>query len=406
MSKVLFFFTSEYPFGTGETFIENEMPFLAQAFDKIILISNNCDGNQTRQVPENVIVKRFPYELNKIQSLTAILRIFNPLFWQEISCIKKIYKNNLTSLIVKTALITLQKSTVFEKQFSKIITENCSTEDFVVAYSYWANDTAFALSQMKSDFPKIRMIARAHRWDIYFEENKADYLPFRLPILKKLDNLFVISQDGKMYIESLLKSEFSSLKISRLGVKPHSISPVPKDDFIIVSISNIIPVKNIKSLILALSKLNFDFTWYHIGNGPLREELEDLSQKSIPNKFHFLGQMSNSEVIAFLQNTAISFFANISLSEGIPVSIMEAISCGIPVIASNVGGNAEIVNSKNGLLLSSNPSPEEIAQAITSFKNLSECQMSEMKENAYNSWEENYNAEKNYHNFVNEILSL
>jgi len=191
-----------------------------------------------------------------------------------------------------------------------------------------------------------------------------------------------------------------------LGVKPHSISPVPKDDFIIVSISNIIPVKNIKSLILALSKLNFDFTWYHIGNGPLREELEDLSQKSIPNKFHFLGQMSNSEVIAFLQNTAISFFANISLSEGIPVSIMEAISCGIPVIASNVGGNAEIVNSKNGLLLSSNPSPEEIAQAITSFKNLSECQMSEMKENAYNSWEENYNAEKNYHNFVNEILSL
>ena len=117
MSKVLFFFTSEYPFGTGETFIENEMPFLAQAFDKIILISNNCDGNQTRQVPENVIVKRFPYELNKIQSLTAILRIFNPLFWQEISCIKKIYKNNLTSLIVKTALITLQKSTVFENNY-------------------------------------------------------------------------------------------------------------------------------------------------------------------------------------------------------------------------------------------------------------------------------------------------
>jgi len=406
MSKVLFFFTSEYPFGTGETFIENEMPFLAQAFDKIVIISNNCEGKQTRQVPDNVIIKRFPYELNKVQSLSSILNVFNPLFWKEIAYIKNVYNKILTLLIVKTALISLQKSIVFKSHFSKIINENSSSEDTIVAYSYWANDTAFALSQMKSDFPRIRMIARAHRWDIYFEENKADYLPYRLPILKKLDNLFVISQDGKMYIESLLKSEFSSLKISRLGVKPHSISPVPKDDFIIVSISNIIPVKNIKSLILALSKLNFDFTWYHIGNGPLREELEDLSQKTIPNKFHFLGQMSNIEVIAFLQNTAISVFVNISLSEGIPVSIMEAISCGIPVIASNVGGNAEIINNQNGLFLSSNPSPEEIAQAITSFKILSESQRLEMKENAYKSWNENYNAEKNYQDFVNKILNL
>lgn len=38
-------------------------------------------------------------------------------------------------------------------------------------------------------------------------------------------------------------------------------------------------------------------------------------------------------------------------SEGIPVSIMEAMSFGIPVIARNVGGMSEIVNEENGLLL-------------------------------------------------------
>lgn len=44
-------------------------------------------------------------------------------------------------------------------------------------------------------------------------------------------------------------------------------------------------------------------------------------------------------------------FVNMSLSEGIPVSIMEAISFGIPIIATNVGGNAEIVNDETGVLI-------------------------------------------------------
>ena len=49
MGKTLFFFTSNYPFGTGETFIENEIAYLAMAYDKVIIISNETQKEQTRK---------------------------------------------------------------------------------------------------------------------------------------------------------------------------------------------------------------------------------------------------------------------------------------------------------------------------------------------------------------------
>ena len=401
--KVLFFFTSNYPYGTSETFIENEMPFLTQAFDKIILISNNVKNEQTRTVPGNVTLKRFPYALNKVQSILSIIHICNPLFWQELSIIKTIYKKKINFLIVKTLLITLRKSVTLGTYISKLIDENTSSNDQIFAYSYWADDTAFAVTQVKKKLTNIKTFCRAHRWDIYFEENIAGFLPFRLELLTKIDTLFIISNHGKEYIEKLFSKQFENIQIARLGVLKHSISPFSNTDCTIVTISNIVPVKNLKTLVDALSLLDFDFTWYHIGEGYQRKEIEELAQNKIPNKFQFLGQMPNSTVLGFLTQIPVSLFINISLSEGVPVSIMEALSCGIPVIASNVGGNAEIVSNLNGELLSARPSPHEIAQAISSFKNLSESQKKDKRTNAYNTWNEKYNAEKNYSEFIERI---
>ena len=60
----------------------------------------------------------------------------------------------------------------------------------------------------------------------------------------------------------------------------------------------------------------------------------------------------------------VDLFLNVSEYEGVPVSVMEAQSFGIPVIATAVGGTPEIVNEENGFLLPENPSQDEIASAI------------------------------------------
>lgn len=61
-------------------------------------------------------------------------------------------------------------------------------------------------------------------------------------------------------------------------------------------------------------------------------------------------------------------FVNVSPSEGLPLSIMEACGCGIPVIATDVGGTHEIVSDGvNGFLLPSDCGPEDVAAAIKRF---------------------------------------
>jgi glycosyltransferase involved in cell wall biosynthesis len=411
MSKVLFFFTSEYPFGTGETFIENEMPFLAQAFDKIVIVSNNCDGKQTRQVPDNVIVKRFPYELNKTKRLQSVTGIFNPIFWREISCIKKIYKKKLSSIILKTALISLQKSKVFKSHFSKIISENSSSEDTVVAYSYWANDMAFALSQMKSDFPKIKMITRAHGWDVYFEANDAQYLPYRKPILEGLTYVSFIAQKGFDYYKNIFPELMGKMRISRLGVFSNQATVLEQntDVFTIVSCSNVIALKRIHLIAEALLLIkDVKIEWHHFGDGTLlnaiKSKYEKLFSENVKISVQFHGRISNQSVIDFYRGKHPDIIINVSSTEGVPVSIMEAFSCGIPAIATDVGGTSEIVNSSNGFLLSSNTNSLEIAKTVSTLLYLSNSQKREMKENAFNIWKKQYNAEINYCNFIKTLL--
>ncbi len=61
--------------------------------------------------------------------------------------------------------------------------------------------------------------------------------------------------------------------------------------------------------------------------------------------------MSNDKILDVYEQFDVDFFINLSDSEWIPVTIMEAMPMGIPVIDRNVGGISEIVNKSNGLLL-------------------------------------------------------
>jgi glycosyltransferase involved in cell wall biosynthesis len=150
--------------------------------------------------------------------------------------------------------------------------------------------------------------------------------------------------------------------------------------------------------------------WIHIGPGKDLMQLQEQSyalSKLKPNiAIEFKGFMDIKEVQAFLKNEVIDLHINVSAFEGIPVSIMEAMSCGIPCIATNVGGNAEIVNEKNGTLLTANPTKEEIADAITAFYNLSQEVRIDKSKQAKQTWELEYNAAINFEKFSKLLLEL
>ena len=99
-------------------------------------------------------------------------------------------------------------------------------------------------------------------------------------------------------------------------------------------------------------------------------------------------------------------FINLSSSEGVPVSIMEAMSFGIPVIATSVGGNPEIVNNNNGYLISKHADKQDISLLIKNHFKLGDKEKNIKMNNALETWFNNYNADKNYSQFIDDILLL
>src|SRR5690606_10145841 len=186
-ANILFLCTATFPYGTGETFIEHEIQYLANAFDRVIIISNNTHSAITRSIPSTVTCTRVSYELSFLQKCFALVQICNPLLYQELRIIRRVYKNRLSKLRIITALQTLQKARVIGPHISNIIRAHSCKSDNLYAYSYWSNDMAFALTKLHTKHNFTRCISRAHGWDVYFEVNAAQYLPFRQYILEHSD---------------------------------------------------------------------------------------------------------------------------------------------------------------------------------------------------------------------------
>ena len=123
-----------------------------------------------------------------------------------------------------------------------------------------------------------------------------------------------------------------------------------------------------------------------------------ISQISFTEYFSLLKTLYNEHFI--------DLFVNVSESEGLPVSIMEAMATGIPVIATDVGGTAEIVNSDNGFLIPKDFTEEQLKEIIIRFNNLSFVERAKLRENAYLTWNEKFNSEKNYQKFVSDVFDM
>ena len=125
--------------------------------------------------------------------------------------------------------------------------------------------------------------------------------------------------------------------------------------FIFLNIGSLVQIKRHDILLHAFSKAfeQSNEVSLHIGGeGPLKNRLIRLSEKlGVSRRVKFLGGLNNDEVISSLQNCSV--FVSSSSYETFGVALIEALTCGKPVIAINSGGPGFIVNKDNGLLVPS-----------------------------------------------------
>lgn len=129
---------------------------------------------------------------------------------------------------------------------------------------------------------------------------------------------------------------------------------IRNDAVVITFVGRLIYAKGVQDLISAFAKIKDtgpEVKLLIVGDGPYRANLENLAyQTDCASSILFLGQKNQNEVIDVLSATDI--FVNPSYSEGLGISVMEAASIGLPIIATDVGGTREIITTdKTGILI-------------------------------------------------------
>lgn len=410
-------FTGHYPYKEGECFFNNEIQILSKHFEEILVISGskniNCKDMYT--VPGNVnvvIVNRYykmftciSYGLLKLFSFEAIKELY-------FAIVKLKYKFNL-----KTIKEIFLYYAVYKRLSDWLLNNLKESDENLIFYSYWLSESAYTLAKLKKNGRISKAISRAHGGDAFLDRG---YNPFRREIYEYLDQIHFVSGKALLQFEGKislpLHSNKAELYVSYLGTVNNEkfFNPVSKynEYFTVLSCSNIIPLKRLDLIVTALSNIEIhNIKWIHFGDGIYKNVILELVNKKLSHlsnmEVNFKGKINNEEILDFYEKHHVDLFINVSDYEGIPVSIMEAMSYGIPVIARNVGGNSEIVkNGYNGILLPRHTNAQEVSQSILTLINLPQGCIDKYRKNAYETWKYKFNAGTNYKAFVKNIKRM
>lgn len=394
----LILFTASFPFGNKETYLESEIVFLAKVFDKVEIYPHyyNQGNKKQREVPNNVQVHTPAYPLSKIGRLYQALKgLFKGakglLFFKEFFKFK-VYKSSRNFLRWLFALFDYL-ATLGSPQYNRI-----KKEKQAVFYFYWGIGWSYVCLNLNKEVAR-KCFIRLHGGDTYLERANG-YLPLRKEIFEKSDYLLPISNDLAAYLENRYNVLPEKIIISRLGVcmlnRVSYFQAIDSTEMHIVSCSNMIKLKRIDMIVEALKFLDGTLVkWIHFGDGiemkAIKDQIEASDFKTI--KVELIGRKHNSEVLDYYKNYEIDAFVNISKHEGVPVSIMEAMSFKIPCIATNVGATSEIVNNKNGILLDEDFSINDLVISLQSIKS---DQWKKKRDLAFSHCNQFFDAEKNY----------
>lgn len=392
--------TDLFPYQSTEVgFLREEIKHLAEKYDVTIVTKDPSPKTNPTQLPDNVTLLNYN-PAKGYNPLCLLLRCltFSCLYSELIRVkINRYIFSNIAEVIKK-----LMRSIHLSDYLKEI---RSGIDGNVCFYTYWNDYSTHAclLTARRED----RVISRCHGHDLYkFNPNLCPYKDYINP---RIDLLAPISNIGERYYRDNYNNDVN-IRTYHLGVPPAQRPAIfnNSNSIRIFSLARLHPIKRIPLLIETLAKISpsINIEWTHIGGTPQQLSLAKAMAKSeleAHQNIHytFKGELPNNEVMEFLTSTPFDFIINTSSSEGIPVSIMEAMSLGIPAIGTNVGGNPEIIiDKKNGYLMPVDFQPTHLEKIFTQYLSLSYEEKMELRNNAFTTWANEFNADVNFSEFV------
>lgn len=404
-NKRLVLFCSVYPSDKGETFLHNEMEYLRAAFDEIIVVTDNSNVLEVKNGQEKIL----KYKKVKV-SLLDTISLCNFFFLVEI--VRNLFSFSLSKF--KVSLNSYLNGLSYRNFIGNLIESNNIDCDETIFYSYWLNDSTYGLA-LYSNLRDIKFVSRVHGWDLYEERHIANYLPFRNVVGKRISRIYSISNNGISYLVKRYPRMRNVIELSRLGVKDYGKVNNDKhesDYKTIVSCSSVIPLKRVDMIAEALGELkDINVHWIHFGEGEGLKNLKllanEVSGKNPNINIVLEGRTENSKIIEFYHNNRVDLFVNVSETEGLPVSIMEAMEAGIPILATGVGGTEEIVvNKENGVLIDPNISINKLSKKIEKLMKLVIEDQRRYSQKSRYIYMEKASADRNYNEFGKSLKEL
>lgn len=421
MEKGLLLITKHFPFNKGETpaemYLENEIKILCSRFEKVLVVAAEAmrGSEVTCDLPGNA---------------RCIALLQKPQRWVKLGCAargilpvtasrEKEVKDEARGIPFSKRIFlryfanrAQQKLQLFD---AAVRGGSIDPADYGVIYSYWFFDNAYFALKLcqKYQLTDAVCVSRAHGYDLYEYRNRFDYIPLRRYVLEQMDRVYACSDDGRQYLARRYPQYADKITTAFLGCADYGEQPCrhTKNALKLISCSSVIPLKRVSRIAQCaalLAKSGVRVEWTHVGGGELLGELRAFAEKPHENlKVVLTGAIPNRQLMELYRSGYFDVFVNVSETEGLPISIMEAISFGIPVIATDVGGSSEIVShGENGLLIEKNFSDRTLVDALARIA-AADAQAPdyiEMRRAARGCFEQRFQYDINIGRFLDEIF--
>jgi glycosyltransferase involved in cell wall biosynthesis len=416
----LIVFTIYYPYGDADSYLDEEIRILAESFRRVFVISGERAGRPARPHPGNVTPVRFTPRRSSMARLASLRFLAYRDFHAELRYARQRRPQIDLVSVSRYAAEAMWRGHRYLSAIRRLFTRHGLVPKDTVIYNYWMEDHAYASCLFKREHPATVVVSRAHSSDLFFERSAIGYLPLRRRTFEELDALFFISEQGRVYFRTLHEVPVEAqhkLRLARLGVPDCGTSPPAPDPAAlrVVSSAHIRPLKRLDLIARALRLCpEIAIEWVHFGDcygdvaafRAFEAQLRQILAASPHVRLQLRGHQPPSVIRQYYRENTVDLLINVSSTEGLPVSIMEAMSAGIPALATAVGGNPEIVNNDNGILLPADPTPDEVAAALRRFHACGADRRESYRRFARATWATDFDSSRNYARFAAALTDL
>lgn len=392
--------TSLFPYGKmSETFLAAELALESSKYD--ICVIPMQAASERRTCPPDVTVDTALCRRGFFKKMCFLLAsICSFSFWKMLFKERKEIKSGSE---FKTAVSYFYGAKLVKHYFRK---KRKEIPQGSVLYSYWFSEGALGLAMARHSFPELascRFVARAHGHDVYMK-SRGIHIPCREFILEHFD-IYTVSQTQAEYLKSRYPKYRDKVHHAYLGIAPLEETALSskrtKADISFVSCSSAVAEKRLGLIFTTLCTFaqkhpHQQVCWTHIGTGIDFDLIGRPANLNIDLK----GYQTIDKIYDIYRHEQLDIFLNLSCSEGLPVSLMEAINASIPIIATDAGGTREIACADTGQLLPIHFTYEDFEQAVEIvIRNHAHLQIS-----CREYFLRNFVAKDNFDHFYDEIL--